>query len=98
MNYDERANLINSLSEAVNSKSDNPEKRVKRFDPATGTIYCNNDVEFDKASVIEARKLVGERRLKYERNGDAEGLKLCNISEAIMELYLNQLDKVESNK
>ena len=45
MNYDERANLINSLSEAVNKRTGNEGNKVKRFNPSTGTIYCNNDVE-----------------------------------------------------
>lgn len=97
MNYDERASLINSLSEAVNKTTGDPEKRVKRFNPSTGTIYCNNDVEYDKASIMEARKLLEDRRSRYERNGDGEGLKLCEISEAIMELYLNQLEANQKN-
>ncbi|MBP7059156.1 MAG: hypothetical protein KBA87_01880 [Lachnospiraceae bacterium] len=98
MNYDERANLINSLSEAVNKKTGTLDKKVKRFNPSTGTIYCNNNVEYDKDSIIEARKNIEDRRSRYERNGDAEGLRLCDISSALMELYLNEIDEAQKDK
>ena len=98
MNYDERANLINSLSEAVNKRTGNEGNKVKRFNPSTGTIYCNNDVEYDKTSIIEARKKLEDRRAIYERNGDAEGIRLCDISSALMELYLNEIDENQKNK
>ena len=73
-------------------------KKVKRFNPSTGTIYCNNNVEYDKDSIIEARKNIEDRRSRYERNGDAEGLRLCDISSALMELYLNEIDEAQKDK
>lgn len=87
MDYGQKKDLIDGLKEALNVETRTEETSNKRFDPATGTIYCGTDRHSYDINAIEAT-----RDFMIQKSREQSGYKRAyDIAASIIDIYLNQI-------
>ena len=87
-----KESLIYSLNQALRG-DDLPDAKVNisKYDPSTGTMYCDNDVSFNTAKIREAKKYFEVVGQMMRSSGNMESMKkgdYCKIAEEAINIML----------
>jgi hypothetical protein len=91
MEYNTKRDLINGLNDAINAPAIGEKDLHRHFDPATGTIYCENHKAYDKKSIETARGFMEAKAKSYADDKSDGFAKVYDIARTVIDIYLEQL-------
>jgi hypothetical protein len=91
MEYNTKKELINGLSGAINTPVVGNKDMHRHFDPATGTIYCENHKIYDKKSIETTRDFMEAKAKSYADDKSDGFAKVYDIARTVIDIYLEQL-------
>ena len=89
-----RRSLIYALNKAMADESELPDVNVSvsHFDAGTGTMYCDNDISFNKTKIKEAELFFKSVELTLRSSGTKENIKkadYCKIAKEAIDIMLS---------